>query len=380
MAVRWLTHCREGDILAEWIASDNELADAAADFSPCIALDTEFVRTNTYYPTPGLYQVSTAERVFLIDPLSIEDWQPFVDVLLDPQVTKVMHACLEDSEMIFHHLGVRMQGVFDTQFAHAFVSPDFSLSYARLVEHRLDVLLGKHETRSDWLQRPLTPEQIEYAVEDVQYLIPLYQDLSDELNAEGKLDWFVEDMSKRERYEPVEPLEYYKNLKKAWRFSAAELSRLQALCAWRERTAQNENVPRNRVVWDDHLFQFARRSTLKQADLQATLPRVVARRYGDDLMGLFEEFDEPTEGNAPEPLQQPLSSRQGALVKKMRSRGLAVAEEVVVAPELLCRKKDLEECVRHFVDAGELPELFRSWREDLVGGVYRDVLKGAGYG
>ena len=365
------TRFKEDEPSVNWITSNEALAQAVTTWSNCLTIDTEFVRTNTYYPMPGLYQVGTEHSVYLLDPLSISDWQPFTEVLSDVNVVKVMHACQEDSELLYHHLGVKTAGVFDTQFAHAFVSDQFSLSYANLVEKRLNVTLGKHETRSDWLARPLSAKQIAYAVEDVTFLEPLYHALLAELESQGKVDWFRSDMVERALYEPGEPLEYYKNVKKAWHLAPVELGRLQQLCAWREETARQENVPRNRVVWDEHLYAFASTETLTRELVRTTLPRGVASRYEDQLLELLQNMV----SLAPPALPKPLTTQQGVLVKRLRACGLAAAEKHGLAPELICRKKDLEGCVRQFVTNGELSSQFSDWRQDLIGQEYLRVLQ-----
>ena len=350
--------------MAEWIASNAALTDAVASFGPRIGLDTEFLRTSTYYPLPGLYQVATDERVFLIDPLAIDDWQPLIAYLADPDTVKVMHACLEDLELLHNHLGVTPQGVFDTQFANAFVSEDFSLSYAALVERTLGVALPKHETRSNWLQRPLSEEQIQYAVEDVTYLLPLYDELLERLGSNGRSHWFAEDMQVRGAYAPPDPQEYYKNVKKAWQLSLDQLGVLRQLCAWREATARSENVPRNRVVWDEHLYGFSRIDTLTPNHISSRLPRVVARRYTEALIA---EHQSGTLEPAPGPLPRPLSSAQGAVLKRLRDVARDVAAGLGVAPELLARKRDLEACLRHYATTTELSPLYAAWRGELVG-------------
>ncbi len=365
-------HCRVAVSSVRWIDSDAALHNAVLGWGDTLALDTEFIRTNTFFPAPGLYQVASGDDVYLIDPLPIEDWQPFVNVLADPRVTKVMHACQEDLELLYHHLGVHPEGLFDTQFAHAFLSADYSLSYARLVDVRLGVSLDKHETRSNWLARPLTEQQIAYAVEDVVYLVPLYEDLSRDLAAVGRHDWFLEDMVERGTYQPVDPQAYYRNLKKAWQLPPRQLAALQVLCAWREKRAVQENVPRNRVVWDDHLFAFARRERLTAGDIYGAVPRVVAKRYADAL--LAEHARSAELAQAPEPLPPPLTSRQGAIVKTLKASGNRAAEQHGLAPELVSRKKELEECVRHFVATRELAPRFRSWRQNLVGDEYLRIM------
>lgn len=355
----------------KWVTTNSGLAETVSSWGDCLTIDTEFVRTNTYYPMPGLYQVGSGPEVYLLDPLTITEWQPFVDVLVDPGVVKIMHACQEDSELIYYHLGISSVGVFDTQFAHAFVSDEFSLSYVNLVERRLGLTLDQHQTRSDWLARPLSEKQVAYAVEDVIYLEALYLQLMDELERQGKLAWFESDMAERAAYAPQEPLEYYRNVKKAWHLDDGELARLQQLCAWREATARRENIPRNRVVWDEHLYTFASEPELSREQITATLPRIVADRYaGEILTALASESEE-----IPVPLPRPLSSKQGALVKQMRERGLAAARQHQMAPELICRKKDLEACVRHYAQFKQLPERFQDWREALVGPQFMEVLK-----
>ena len=335
------------------------------------------MRTNTYFPKPGLYQIATGERVYLIDPQAICSWQPLIDVFQDPHVTKIMHACQEDLELIFHHLGTTLRGVFDTQYAHAFVSEDFSLSYVNLVGRRLGVTLEQHETRSNWLQRPLTDQQISYAVEDVAYLESLFQSLRDALQQEAlpgvdKWSWFQHDMVQREHYQPTQPDAYYLGVKKAWQLDEIALTRLKRLCAWRERTAQVENVPRNRVVWDDHLYDFARRSRLSMSDIQGRVPRIVAQKYGDALLAVSRGEDE--DALIPEPVPGPLTSAQGALVKVLRQAGLAIAQHNTMAPELISRKKDLEFCVRHFSEHGKLSNFYSTWRQGVVGETYLKIL------
>ena len=137
---------------------------------PLIALDTEFMRTETFYPIPGLIQVADEHQCYLIDPLQVDDMSPLVELLRAPEVLKVLHAGNEDIELFRHSYGVIPAPLFDTQIGAAFVGWGFSMGLQRLVAHALDVELGKGETTSDWLQRPLTPEQEHYAALDVAYL------------------------------------------------------------------------------------------------------------------------------------------------------------------------------------------------------------------
>ncbi|MEM9622988.1 MAG: ribonuclease D [Pseudomonadota bacterium] len=355
----------------EWIADHHQLRDAASAWRGCIALDTEFIRTDTYYPVPGLYQIAHQGTVYLLDPLSIEDWQPFVEVLLDTSVFKIMHACQEDLELIHHHLGVVPQRIFDTQYANAFVSPDFSLSYAALVQRLLAIDLPKHATRSNWLQRPLTNEQLQYAMEDVIYLEQLFDHLREALQTAGRDSWFDDDMQLRADYQPNDPTQHYLNLKKAWQLGPQQLAVLQGLCAWREETAQTRNIPRNRVVWDDHLFEFARIKQLGESDVQRALPKGIARRYAAPLVAAHEQGRLATPPGA---IDRPLSAAQGAVVKDLREVARKQSTLLNFAPELLARKRDVEACVRHYLRYEQLTDHYRSWRHDLVGAQFAEIL------
>ncbi len=354
---------RDDAISVEWISDNEALEEACGRIGSVLALDTEFMRTNTYYPVPGLYQIGLEDVVFLVDPLAITEWEPLREVFEDPSIVKIMHACLEDLELLYHHLGTRLQQVFDTQYANAFVTDRFSLSYAGLVEERLGVSLSKHETRSDWLQRPLSEEQVEYAVEDVIYLPAIYEALKAELEERDRLSWYYDDMADRQRYDPINPAEYYRNLKRGWQLSEEQLAMFQSLCQWREHTAQSENVPRNRVVWDEHLFNFAQLDELSEADVRAALPGSVARKYAEPLVAA----SRTTAAMSVQPLPIPLTSAQGIVVKTLRTIGLEKATSLEMAPELICRKRDLEECVRVHAKMGQLSDTYSTWRIEIVG-------------
>jgi ribonuclease D len=363
--------CRDAEASVEWVASNEALAAAVATWTDIIGLDTEFQRTNTFYPIPGLYQVISGGRVFLLDPLAIDEWAPFVRVLEDPRVVLIMHACGEDLELLRHHLGAVPQGIFDTQLAHAFVSTEFSMSYANLVSSVLAQELAKHETRSDWLQRPLTSRQVHYAWEDVVHLPLLHEVLGNALRDLGRGDWFEETMRVRGRYERGDPDEYYRSVRKAWRLTGAELAVLKVLIAWRERRAMQEDVPRKRVVWDEHLYNFARTPELEESHVWQLLPKPVARKYASTIVALHSEGQATA---APKSLDQPLTRAQGEIGKVMREAARSQARALDFAEELLARKRDIEECVRHFLDTGELSGAYAGWREPLVGEEFRSIL------
>jgi ribonuclease D len=363
--------CKAAAVSVDWVTSDASLAAAADLWQPVMGLDTEFQRTDTFFPLAGLYQVSCGTRVWLIDPLCVGDFSPLLDRLEDRRVVTIMHACSEDLELLRHHFGASPVNLFDTQLANAFVSPNYSVSFTRLVADRLGVVLEQHQTRSDWLARPLSDEQVQYAAEDVYYLPALYENLDAALEATGRGAWFREEMDRRGRFELNDPDVYYLGMAKVWRLPDDARGRLQRLAAWRERQAMAEDRPRSRVVRDEHLLALAERAELDDDDLRDQLPRGVVRRYGADLLAAHAGSDDDDHPPAP---PAPLSRSENALVQALRERARSVAESLSIAPELLARKREVEECVRCFRDAGELSEAYLGWRAALVGDDFRRML------
>jgi ribonuclease D len=371
--------CKAAAVSVDWVTSDADLAEAAGQWGRVIGLDTEFQRTDTFFPRPGLYQVSAGTRVFLLDPLAIDDFSPLLELLEDRRVVKIMHACSEDLELLRHHFGAAPAGLFDTQLAHAFVSTDYSISFTRLVETRLGVVLEQHETRSDWLARPLSAEQVQYAAEDVYFLPDLHGTLHAELERTGRLAWFREEMDQRGRFELNDPDTYYLGINKVWRLSGAARARLQRLAAWRERQAMAEDRPRNRVIRDENLLAIAEPEDLDEGGLTDFLPRGVARRYGEALLAARagEQVDGEDDGDGqhhPPAPPGPLSKAETVAVQDLRAIARARAEALGMAPELLARKRDVEACLRQFRASGELSEAYLGWRAALVGDAFRERL------
>ena len=218
------------------IDNDDRLAACVAALGAVVGVDTEFIRVRTFFPIPALYQLAGVGGVALVDAQADADFDALRTMLVDQERTKIVHACSEDLEVIEHHLGVRPRNLVDTQLAHAFLGEDFSASYAKLVKHYLGLDLDKHETRSDWLQRPLSSKQLAYAREDAAYLLPIWQRQRGALLAEGRLDWFYEDMARIIDQEPDTPDTWYRTLKGARRLKGREVGGVEEPCAVAGRT------------------------------------------------------------------------------------------------------------------------------------------------
>lgn len=341
---------------------------------PAVAVDTEFARFNTYYPIVGLVQLYDGEACYLIDPLEVKDLSPLVDLLEDNSVVKVLHACSEDVEVFCDALGVAPVPIFDTQIAAALLGVGFSVSYQNLVNHYLQIMVPKEETRSDWLQRPLTDSQLDYAALDVIHLLEVYELQVTELQELGRSHWLAEECAQLAEDVPtqIDPEAYYHKVKNLWRLNPKQLYVLQQLCAWRERKARERNLPRNRVVDEKALFQIA---ALELGDRKAFRDRAgmtskQLKFHGDELEQLLDEIEATDPGAYPPAVQKvssPVSSKQLRSLKEVVEQR---ASELNVAPEMLAKRRHLEQLVRS-KEAGQfaLPNALQGWREDVIGDV-----------
>ena len=159
-----------------------------------LGVDTEFRRTTKDNMRLALLQINDGEEIYLIDTILIDHPDNVSDFLFSNDVTKIFHSCKEDLEAVHSWTGRVMENIFDTQLANAFIDGQYSIGYQGLVEERLDIILDKNETRSNWIRRPLTESQLNYAASDVQYLIHLYEELQKELTESNKIDWLYEDL------------------------------------------------------------------------------------------------------------------------------------------------------------------------------------------
>ncbi|WP_207388836.1 ribonuclease D [Stutzerimonas kirkiae] len=366
----------------QWVLDNEQLARLCRQWcqQPYVALDTEFMRVDTFYPIAGLLQVCDGREVWLVDPLRIDDWSAFAALLEKPEVVKVLHASSEDLEVFLHLAGALPAPLFDTQLAAGYLNIGFSMGYSRLVQQVLGIELPKGETRSDWLQRPLSELQVRYAAEDVQYLAELYVALGARLSAE-KLAWVLQDGAEQvgNLRRVVDPRQVYRDLKQAWRLQPQQLAVLRELSAWRETQARERDVPRNRVVRENSLWPMARTQPgdlVSLARIEDMHPRTV-REDGETLLELIHRASALPEGDWPEVLPEPLPLEVSTLLKKLRAVGQREAQRLDIAPELMLRKKVLEALLKTGYPDGpyQLPESLRGWRRELMGQALLDTLE-----
>jgi ribonuclease D len=258
---------------------------------PVFALDTEFLRVNTFYPKPGLFQLNDGEQVVLVDPCAITDWKLFKAILVNPSQVKVLHACDEDIELLYHFLHIEPQNVFDTQVAAAFCGYDFCMGYQRLLKAMLDIDLEKGMSRSDWMQRPLTEEQIEYAADDVRYLLTMYQHLVEAIEARDLLPVIHEEYQSVVNNITSSDFESaYVRIKDAWKLTPKQFSIVRALATWRENMMREYDIPRKRIATDEALMILAQQEEWSATQLFSVsgLASFVVRNVGEDIIAIIE--------------------------------------------------------------------------------------------
>lgn len=368
-----------------WILDDASLAEHCAAWQtlPFVALDTEFMRVDTFYPIAGLLQVSGGEQAYLIDPLRISDWTPFSALLQAPGVVKVLHSCSEDLEVFLRLTGSLPTPLFDTQLAAGYLNLGFSMGYSRLVQALLDIELPKGETRSDWLQRPLSELQVRYAAEDVLHLVEVYRALMARL-APQKIEWILEDGAElvANLGREVAPEDAWRDAKLAWKLSRQQQAVLRALCAWREREARARNQPRNRILREHSLWPLARTqpdNLVALARIEDMHPKTV-RQDGETLLQLIRDAAALPPEQWPQALPEPLPIEASALLKKLRAIGQQEGERLDIVPELMLRKKTLEALLKSGYPNGpyQLPDSLRGWRRELMGQALLDCLASEG--
>lgn len=261
---------RKTESSAVYLSTQEELAlfcERAAR-TKVLAVDTEFLREKTFFPKLCLVQVAAGDDIAAIDPLLIDDLSPLAALFEDRSVTKVFHACAQDLEVIFDGMGCECGPVFDTQLAAAFLGLRQQVSYGSLVEAYCDVTLPKAESLTDWSRRPLDPEQLAYAEDDVRYLTGIYERMISQLVEADRLSWVMPEMESLS--DPArlhrDPREAYVRLRRSGSLTRRQLAIAREVCAWREEVAARRDVPRKWVASDEVLVEACKRapSTLER--------------------------------------------------------------------------------------------------------------------
>ena len=368
-------------IAFEYVDSQKKLDECCKrlQHSPVLSVDTEFVRERTFFPRPGLVQVSDAHQISLIDPISCANLQPFFALLESPDIQIVMHSCSEDIEL-FYFMGCgTIHGLFDTQIAAAWLGMGHSLSLQRTVEHYESVFIEKQLSRTDWLKRPLSDAQLEYAAIDVLYLHAIAKQQQASLREAASLDFMLEDCDlccEKKSLSENDNLAYLK-VSRAITATDEALNRLQQLSSWREQRARKDDRPRQHVLKDLQLLSICMEypETLDQLAEKCEIPTFVIRRYGAEIINVI------TESCSQNTVTKPVLSLRsisggGKVLKDCRDFMVDIHLQEKIPLEVLPSKRWLEQFLLHSIaDWYSMPDGWKGWRKNLLEEPLQRIIK-----
>lgn len=366
----------------EYIDTAAELNAFASGIANCswIAIDTEFLRESTYRPELCLLQIAADGRIACIDPLALDNIDALLDVIYQPEMTKVLHAAGQDLEIFYWLRGSVPQNLFDTQIAAPLLGYQEQIGYANLVKEVLGVDLEKSHSRADWTRRPLPEKQLAYAADDVVYLSQMYPVMRDKLLELGRLAWLDQewiDLTRDDLYEkPAQHM--WKKLRQIDKMKGPRLAVAQHLAEWRELTARERNLPRNWLLKDDVLLGLAKQMPDNVAELTFIrgLSEGTRRHHGTAITEIIKK----AANAAPEKMIIPdrkakLTVLQDAALDVLTAVAKTYAEQLQINSSILAPRKSLEDLIRGNRDT----TMMRGWRESLIGGPICSVLDGKGH-
>ena len=349
-----------------------------------IGIDTEFVSEDTFYPELCLIQVATHDECAVIDTLAIEDLKPFWQVLCGGDHVTILHAGREELNFVQRSIRAVPQRLFDVQIAAGFCSNEYPSAYGSVVSKFVGHQPAKGEQRTDWRTRPLTSAQINYALEDVRYLLPLYNKLVTLLTERGRLAWFEEEMASWQR-EVISALD-----RKDWRrvsgigkLGPRNLAIVRELWHWRYDEARRRNQPQKRLLRDDLIVELAKRKVDNPAQIMAIrgMERSSAKRKADELAECVRRGLAAPPDDAPRAPRKNVPSQLSLLGQFLAPALGTICHRAGVAASLVGTASDVRELVAQHMGFGKdrdgsLPVLASGWRAELVGNLIYNLLDG----
>ncbi|NDV86953.1 ribonuclease D [Aurantimonas aggregata] len=364
------------------ITTTAALAEACATFAKAafVTVDTEFIRETTFWPELCLVQMASDDLAVLVDPLAEGiDLAPFFELMRDERVVKVFHAARQDIEIVYKLGGLVPAPLFDTQVAAMVCGYGDSIAYDQLVARTSEGRIDKTSRFTDWRHRPLSEEQLVYALADVTYLRDVYRALKTQLEAEGRSDWVAEEMATLS-----DPATYDLHPDDAWRRlklrvrKPIELQVLKEVAAWREREARQIDKPRGRIIKDDAIYEIAQQQPRDEHALARlrTIPRGFERsNAGQEIVAAVARALAVPKSDLPAiPRPPQLPEGTAAAVEFLKVLLKIVVEEKGVAAKMIASGDDLEKLAWKG-EAAEIPAM-EGWRREIFGERALDLLKG----
>jgi len=356
-----------------------------------IAVDTEFQRETTYYPKLALVQIATDSNVICIDPVTFDAKPALKKILLNKNITKIFHACSQDMEVLYYYLGETPDNIYDTQIANAFLTDHHQIGYAALVENELAIQLDKSQTRTNWLQRPLTEKQIQYAGDDVLYLYQLHNILDEKLRQAERQSWFTEECANlcdNQNNFQVNIKNLWRRVKGATKLSQNILVIVQFIAEWREQLAQQKDKTRRKILADTVLIQLAfdKPETISQLDPIITSHDRSQHRLNEkekqQLIKTIQSAQQAPESEWPDNRFSVLDNQQKTELKNLQRLINDKAEELKISSAIISSRKDLENLILIKTTESEFEKnaidtkinVLQGWRLDCIGQQLLDIL------
>ena len=344
-------------------------------------IDTEFIRQTSYFPKLALIQITDGHQLAIIDPLVIDDLDPFYQLCMASDIIKVFHSGSQDLEIFYYLWNELPTPIFDTQIAAALLGYGQQIGYANLVKELLDIDLDKSQTRTNWLNRPLSSAQISYAANDVIYLEKIYHRLYQQLIELDRLHWLDEDfrqLSLINTYQ-IDTAEIWRKVKGYQRIKPAQVIYLQHLAKMREDLAIKKDRVRKHIISDDDLIKLARIQPSTQEQLvKCALPDKQFQALGQEILETILRAKNTPVGKHPKlPKKQILSNQQEAICECLMALCQLSAKEHNISSSFLCQRKEIEKLVTHKDHIQQSNStLLMGWRNELLGKQIQAFLSG----
>lgn len=368
-----------------YVTEDRDLPELIQKLENCevLAVDTEFVREKTYFHRLGLIQIGGEGVCGAVDPISVKNLDPLLELLKRRDKIKIFHAGKQDLEILFRLTGEVVQPIFDTQVAASMIGWGAQISFAKVVKKVTGKKINKTETYTDWCRRPLRQSQIDYALDDVRYLLPVYHKIVKQLDKLNRTEWVkdeFEDLADPSNFELPDPARRYLKVKNFRTLKPKNLAVLREVAAWREQQAMKRNCLAKFILRDEPLLEIARglpSSHKEIADIRGVNSREVSAN-GDEILSLIKKGLDTPEDQYPEvPESSHYSTGKG--VEELLAAYVQIRSEVIrIEPHMLADRK----MIHSFVEAHEKQDdlqkhpLFHGWRKELIGEDLHLLLQG----
>lgn len=363
------------EAVVTWVREQAQLDEVIEALATCgrVALDTEFIKRDTYYPRLALVQLNTGDHIYLLDAPQLqlgELWQALsqVDVA-------IWHACGEDLGIFYLLSGCPpLTNIFDTQIALSYLTGQLQMGYQQALADQLEIHIDKEQSQSDWLQRPLSDEQERYAIDDVRFLPALYLQLEDKLKAQGLFDYVWADcqLYASDLYEAQQVEDDAMYLTMAdYRYTSEQMAILKAVATWREGLARATNQPRTFVIKKQAVREIIteKPNSMRELAHKTTIHRSMLRLYGEELLKVIRDAKNLSPTEYPACLLPPYRSKNKVLSKAVQQAIDEHAKVLGIPANVLMRKKwlgQLYEVIAFDQDMSNLPQGLKGWRNEWV--------------